>query len=72
MANMKSRVKREFHARFCESLLVKFLWATRLRGERKSPLLDLMSLDCSLPSEEGKEQKTTRYAGASKKKTAKL
>ena len=40
MANMKSRVKREFHARFCESLLVKFLWATRLRGERKSPLLD--------------------------------
>jgi hypothetical protein len=27
----------------------------------------LMSLDCSFPSKEGKEQKTTRYAGASKR-----
>ena len=32
MMNDKSRMNREVHVRFCESLQVKPLWATRLRG----------------------------------------
>lgn len=41
LLNDRSRMKGDFHVRFCEKFEVGFLLLTRLRGERKSPLLDL-------------------------------
>ena len=40
MLNDKSRMKGDLHVRFREKFEVKVLLLTRLRGERKSPLLD--------------------------------
>lgn len=41
LLNDKSRMKGDLHVRFREKFEVKVLLLTRLRGERKSPLLDL-------------------------------
>ena len=43
LLNDKSRMKGDLHVRFREKFEVKVLLLTRLRGERKSPLLDLIS-----------------------------
>ena len=40
LLNDKSRMKGDLHVRFREKFEVKVLLLTRLRGERKSPLLD--------------------------------
>ena len=40
LLNDNSRMKGDLHVRFREKFEVKVLLLTRLRGERKSPLLD--------------------------------
>ena len=42
LLNDKSRMKGDLHVRFREKFEVKVLLLTRLRGERKSPLLDFV------------------------------
>ena len=46
LLNDKSRMKGDLHVRFREKFEVKVLLLTRLRGERKSPLLDSMGSIC--------------------------
>lgn len=41
LLNDKSRMKGDLHVQFREKSEVKVLLLTRLRGERKSPLLDV-------------------------------
>ena len=49
--NNKSRVSGDVHARFCESLKGKFLWATRLKL-----LNDNLSMKVQYGIEEGKQK----------------
>ena len=50
LLNDKSRMKGDLHVRFREKFEVKVLLLTRLRGERKSPLLDLPAAVCDILS----------------------
>jgi|GEM_PF-5435714 len=49
MVNDKSRMNREIHVRFRESLRVKLFWATRLRGwSREAPAYSITKMVCEV------------------------
>jgi len=44
----KSRMRREFHVRICESLEAKISWATRLKGDRVTVVPTAKSINYKL------------------------